>query len=63
MAVMHQLTQLAGDLHRQRLTHADRQRPAGRLLALARATRRADRARRRVTATTPGAMTASGATR
>ncbi len=27
MAVMHQLTQLAGDLHRQRLTHADQQRP------------------------------------
>jgi hypothetical protein len=48
MAVMHQLTQLAGDLHRQRLTHADQQRPAERLLALARATRRADRAGRRM---------------
>jgi hypothetical protein len=44
---MHQLTQLAGDLHRQRLAHAEAQRPAERLLALARATRRAERAERR----------------
>jgi hypothetical protein len=48
MAVMHQLTQLADDLHRQRLADADRQRPAMRLLALARATRRAERAERRL---------------
>ena len=38
---MSQLTQLAGDRHRQRLAHAEAQRPAQRLLALARATRRA----------------------
>jgi hypothetical protein len=38
---MYQLTQLAGDQHRQRLAHAEAQRPAQRLLALARATRRA----------------------
>jgi hypothetical protein len=48
MTVMHQLTQLASDHHRQRLAHADQQRPAQRLLALARATRRADRAARRI---------------
>ena len=45
---MHQLTQLAGDLHRQRLAHAEAQRPAERVLALARATRRAERAERRL---------------
>jgi hypothetical protein len=44
---MHQLTQLAGDMHRQRLAHAEAQRPAQRVLALARATRRAERAERR----------------
>ena len=44
---MYQLTQLAADRHRQRLAEAERQRPAGRALALARATRRAERAERR----------------
>jgi hypothetical protein len=38
---MCQLTQLAAGRHRQRLAHAEAQRPAQRLLALARATRRA----------------------
>ena len=45
---MYQLTQLAGDIHRQRLAHAEAQRPAERMLALARATRRAERAERRL---------------
>jgi hypothetical protein len=45
---MHQLTQLAGEMHRQRLAHAETQRPAERVLALARATRRAERAERRL---------------
>ena len=45
---MHQLTQLAGEIHRQRLAHAEQQRPAERVLALARATRRAERAERRL---------------
>ena len=45
---MDQLTQLAADHHRQRLAYADAQRPAERLLALARATRRAERAERRL---------------
>jgi hypothetical protein len=48
MAVMHQLTQLGGDAHRQRLAQADQQRSAERLLALSRATRRAERAGRRM---------------
>jgi hypothetical protein len=48
MTVVDQLTQLASDHHRQRLAHAEAQRPAERLLALARATRRADRAGRRM---------------
>jgi hypothetical protein len=48
MTVMHQLTQLASDLHHQRLARAEQQRPAERLLALARATRRAERAERRM---------------
>lgn len=34
MVLMHQLTQLADDLHRQRLAYAAQQRPAQRLLAL-----------------------------
>ena len=38
---MHQLTQLATEAHRQRLAHAAPQRPARRLRALHRATRRA----------------------
>jgi hypothetical protein len=38
---MYQLTQLGHDRHRQQLAHAEAQRPAERLLALARATRRA----------------------
>jgi hypothetical protein len=45
---MHQLTQLASEVHRQRLAHAAQQRPAQRLLALHRATRRAERAGRRM---------------
>jgi hypothetical protein len=45
---MHQLTQLADHQHRQRLVHAEAQRPAERVLALARATRRAERAERRL---------------
>jgi hypothetical protein len=45
---MHQLTQLAADTHRQRLAYAEAQRPAERLVALARATRRAERAERRL---------------
>jgi hypothetical protein len=45
---MYQLTQLAADRHRQRLAAAEQQRPAQRLLALARATRRAERAERRL---------------
>jgi len=45
---MCQLTPLAGEMHRQRLAHAEAQRPAERLLALARATRRAERAERRM---------------
>ena len=40
---MDQLTQLADDAHRQQLAHAQAQRPAHRLLALARATRRGGR--------------------
>jgi hypothetical protein len=43
---MYQLTQLAAAQHRQRLAEA--QRPAGRMLALARATRRAEHAERRM---------------
>jgi len=45
---MYQLTQLASDRHRQRLAYAEQQRPAERVLALARATRRAERAERRM---------------
>ena len=45
---MYQLTQLARDQHRQRLADAAQQRPAQRVLALARATRRAERAERRL---------------
>ena len=45
---MDQLTQLADDAHRQRLAHAQAQRPAERLLTLARTTRRAERAERRL---------------
>lgn len=44
---MHQLTQLGGEMHRQRLAHADQQRPVQRLLAHSRATRQAERPRRR----------------
>ena len=43
---MYQLTQFAADRHRQRLAHAEQQRPAERALALQRATRRAERAER-----------------
>jgi hypothetical protein len=45
---MYQLTQLASDLHRQRLAAAEQQHPAQQLLALARTARRAERARRQV---------------
>jgi hypothetical protein len=48
MVAMHQLTQLSNDVHRQRLAYAEQQRPAQRLLAFRRATRRAQRAERRV---------------
>jgi hypothetical protein len=48
MTAMYQLTQLAADQHRQRLAEAERQRPAGRALALARAARRTERAERRM---------------
>jgi|HubBroStandDraft_1064217.scaffolds.fasta_scaffold180106_3 hypothetical protein len=48
MVTMHQLTQLSDDVHRQRLAYAEQQRPAQRLLALRRATRRAERAERRM---------------
>jgi hypothetical protein len=48
MTAMYQLTQLADEAHRQRLAHPEAQRPAERLLALARATRRAERAERRL---------------
>jgi hypothetical protein len=48
MTAMYQLTQLAADRHRQRLAAAEQQRPADRVLALARATRRAERAERRM---------------
>jgi hypothetical protein len=47
---MHQLAtqQLADDRRRQQLADAAQQRPAQRLLALRRATRRAERAERRM---------------
>jgi len=45
---MYQLTQLADDLHHQRLAHAGQQRPAARLLTPRRATRRAGRTGRRM---------------
>jgi hypothetical protein len=45
---MYQLTQLGQDRHRELLAHAEAQRPAQRVLALARATRRAERAERRL---------------
>jgi hypothetical protein len=48
MTAMHQLTQLASDQHRQRPADAEARRPAERVLALARATRRAERAERRL---------------
>jgi hypothetical protein len=48
MTAMYQLTRLGHDLHRQRLAQAEAQRPAERVLALTRATRRAERAERRL---------------
>ena len=45
---MYQITRLAGDMYRERLAHAEQQRPALRLDALRRATRRAERAERRM---------------
>jgi hypothetical protein len=45
---MYQITQLASDMYRERLEHAEQQRPAYRLLALQRATRRVERAERRM---------------
>jgi len=52
---MYQLTQLARDRHRQRLAAAEAQRPAQRALALARATRRAERAEWRMRRAAPRA--------
>jgi hypothetical protein len=49
---MHQLTQLAGDAHRQRLAHAEAQRPTERLLALASPARYARRLRAQLHAQT-----------
>jgi hypothetical protein len=43
---MQSLHQLAGELNRQRLTHAEQQRPARRHLAVRRASRLAARAER-----------------
>ncbi len=43
---MHPLSQLANELNRERLAHAEQQRPARRLLAFRRASRRAERAER-----------------
>ena len=40
---MHPLSQLANELNRERLAHAEQQRPARRLLAFRRASRRAER--------------------
>jgi hypothetical protein len=45
---MDQLTQLAADHQHHLLSNAQAQRPAERLLAMARATRRAERAERRM---------------
>jgi hypothetical protein len=45
---MYQLTQLANDVYRERLAHAEQQRPAERVIALRRATRRAERAGQRM---------------
>jgi hypothetical protein len=45
---MYQITQLASGLYRERLEHAEQQRPVQRLVALHRATRRAERAERRL---------------
>jgi hypothetical protein len=45
---MYQLTQLGSVLYRERLAHAEQQRPVQRLRALRRATRRAERAERRM---------------
>jgi DNA-binding PadR family transcriptional regulator len=45
---MYQLTQLGSVLYQERLEQAEQQRPAQRLLALRRATRRAERAERRM---------------
>lgn len=45
---MYQLTQLGSVVYRERLEHAEQQRPVRRLLALRRATRRAERAERRM---------------
>jgi len=47
---MHQLTQLAASLDRQRTAHPSQHRPAGRLPALRRATRRTARRARRLRA-------------
>jgi hypothetical protein len=44
---MQSLHQLANELNRERLAHAERQRPARQRLAARRASRHADRAQRR----------------
>jgi hypothetical protein len=45
---MYQLTQPGSVVYRERLEHAEQQRPVHRLVALRRATRRAERAERRM---------------
>jgi len=44
---MYRLTQRGHDIYRERLARAEARRPTERVLALARATRRAERAERR----------------
>jgi hypothetical protein len=44
---MHSLYQLANELHRERLAHAEQQRPARQRLAARKASRHADRIARR----------------
>jgi hypothetical protein len=50
VTAMDQITQLADDHHHQQLAYAEAQRPAQHVLALARASRRADRRARRLRA-------------
>jgi len=48
VAVMYQLTQLGSVIYQERLASVEQQRPAERVLAMRRATRRAERAERRM---------------